>query len=474
MRVTSYNWNFFDFLVKIIIEISIGFVLANLIEPKYFGYITMVSFITWISEIIVNSGSSQFILKERNLDNSAFNTIFYYNIIISVVLIIIVNVIKGKIIDFYNEKILFTVIIGLNVNLFINALTIVPRSILSLKMKYKEMFFITIVSLIMSSIVAIFLALNGNFILAILSKNIVRDLIQSVAYLLIVDWFPKFNFNIAVLKQVFNYSYTLIVSGILTSITYNLVFLLMGRRFGANLLGEVSRAELFAKIIGQQLTFSLAGVYYIKLAKIRDRKKIFNNIFKIYYQNAFVIISFLLFILFINGSNVIPILLGENWNQTGIFIKYFCLVMLFYPVNWFNLNVCNLFNKPQIYLKWHSISDLVLGILTYLAYAFSFNPINFILMLLIHQLITFLIYSKSILNFHNYLIFKQLIFIISYVLIYIVIFILLDLMYHNSLSNVWLILILDTIFSFLIINVLSEFLHRLFPDIFLFNLKRVL
>ena len=71
------------------IEFIVGIILARLLTPTEFGIIGTITIVIILSEVFVNSGFSQAIIRKQNCSQKDYSTAFFFNFIIGVLFFLI-------------------------------------------------------------------------------------------------------------------------------------------------------------------------------------------------------------------------------------------------------------------------------------------------------------------------------------------------------------------------------------------------
>lgn len=71
-------WNAIENYSMIGIQLLCTFILARFLTPTDFGIIGMLAVFTAISQTIIDSGFAQAIIREKNINNKDYSTIFYW------------------------------------------------------------------------------------------------------------------------------------------------------------------------------------------------------------------------------------------------------------------------------------------------------------------------------------------------------------------------------------------------------------
>ncbi|KQL33384.1 oligosaccharide flippase family protein, partial [Psychrobacillus sp. FJAT-21963] len=82
-------WSFTELLANYGIQFIIQIVLARLLLPEYFGIIGMILVLIAISNSLVDCGFTQALIRDQDVSQEDYSTVFHFNLIISILLYII-------------------------------------------------------------------------------------------------------------------------------------------------------------------------------------------------------------------------------------------------------------------------------------------------------------------------------------------------------------------------------------------------
>ena len=175
--------------------------------PEDFGLITICFLIISLAEIISDFGlSSVIIQKNFKNDSKILSTLFWFSCILGVVIFAIINILITPIfISFYQQPVLKSLIFIVSLSLLYNPLVLIHRTILHRDLNFKKIFYINVTSLIISSVISIYMAINNYGVWALVLQYFSSTFISFLFYFLSVRWKPMKRFNllslISILKK---------------------------------------------------------------------------------------------------------------------------------------------------------------------------------------------------------------------------------------------------------------------------------
>ena len=154
-----------------------------------------------ISRTFIDSGLGSALIQKKNTSEEDFSTVFYFNLIISILLYCILYFSAPLIADFYGEIQLIKITRVLSTILIINAFSLIHITKLRKEINFKSQAKITIISVFFSGIIAVILAYNGFGIWALVLYQILNRVIKTILLWIIDDWAPSLKFSIQAFKE---------------------------------------------------------------------------------------------------------------------------------------------------------------------------------------------------------------------------------------------------------------------------------
>ena len=108
--VSGMIWRFSEKITAQLVSFIVSIVLARLLMPKDYGIVAIVNIFIIIAEIFVTSGLGTSLIQKKDADDIDFSTMFWCNLILSILLYFILYFLAPLVAVFYNEYILTLVI----------------------------------------------------------------------------------------------------------------------------------------------------------------------------------------------------------------------------------------------------------------------------------------------------------------------------------------------------------------------------
>ncbi len=399
------KWSLLDKVINIGFEFAVGIVLARLLMPTDFGTVAIITVVISFSIIFVNSGFSQSLIRDPEVDNKDFSTIFIFNLAVGIVFYGVIFFLSSSIASFYENKELSLYIKILGLSIFISSITLVQRVNLARSMNFKLMSKISMASSLSSGILALVMAFSGFGIWSLIVKTLSREVIQSSLFWINNKWKPAVVFDTNILKRHFRYGSNFLLSAIIGQVYNNILALTIGKIYNLQTLGYYNRAQLFSNTISENIGGVMTTVSFPALAKVQNNKEKFVKGVSLLMRQAFFVIGILMTLVFFSAKVFIPFLLGNQWVKVGEYLQYLSVIGFFGVLNSILVNSISVTGRSNIYL-YFQIWALVLNIIS-LTIGYFYGIELMLSLLIVFYILSYLLISHVFNRIFNHSIFNQ-------------------------------------------------------------------
>lgn len=102
--IKGVGWSFLDNIANQGITFIVGLLLARLLTPEEYGLLGIVMIFVVLFNTIIDSGISTALIRDNNLSDIDYQTAFYTNVVVSVIMYFILFIISNSI-AFFLKKI---------------------------------------------------------------------------------------------------------------------------------------------------------------------------------------------------------------------------------------------------------------------------------------------------------------------------------------------------------------------------------
>lgn len=344
-------WTFSQQFGAQIISFTVGIILARLLLPSDFGTIAMFSVVLAIGGSLVDSGMSSSLIRTNDADQKDFSTVFWFNLVVSILIYGLIFFLAPLIARFYEVEILTDIIRISSITIIINAFSAIQSTRLVKEMNFKTLFKIRLPSLIIGGITGIVLALNGFGIWALVFYPIVQSIVSSIQFWIYGKWKPSLIFDKEKYKYHFHYGYKLTLSGLLDTLFKNAYTVIIGKLFSPVQLGYYNRADTLKQLPVANLSAALNSVTFPLFAKISHNDIKLKEVYRKLMKLVIFIIGPVLCLMVVAAEPMIRFLLTEKWLPAVPYFQVLAFAGILIPIHSYNLNVLKVKGRSDLFLK---------------------------------------------------------------------------------------------------------------------------
>jgi len=341
------------------IAFIVGIIMARVLTPEDYGVLGIIGVFLILSETFIDSGFTNALINKDNCTSRDYNTVFIFNIIISIVLFIVLYISAPIIATFYNNQILIWTTRAMALSFVISSFGSVHMTIVTKNLNFKVKAIISLVVSISSGAIGISLAYSGWGVWSLIWQAILSVLIKVCIYICYVKWRPAMLFSKESFKELFGFGSKLLGSNLLFSLYNNLYSLVIGKVFSATELGYFTRADGYSKLIPNNISGILGKMLFPVLSKSKENDSdlcILHN--KITMTSTFFIFPGCLFLAGLS-SPLIFLLISQKWMPIVPILQILCIGGLFEHFCTINSNFILAKGRSEIFLKNHLVTKPV-------------------------------------------------------------------------------------------------------------------
>ena len=343
------------------VQFLIMIVMARLLTPHDYGLIGMLAIFIAVAQSLIDSGFSQALIRKQDRTEADNNTVFYFNIVVSTLLYLILYASAPFVADFYNTPQLCPVMRVVCLSIIFNSLAVVQRALLTIRIDFKTQAKAALTAAVTSGAVGITMAYHGFGVWSLVTQQLLNLGINTGLLWLLSKWRPRLMYSWRSFHELFAFGSKLLASGLLDTIYRNIYPIVIGKLFSASSLGHYTRAHQFSEFPSSNLTGIIQRVTYPVLCEIQNDDARLASI----YRRFLKLSAFIIFPLMVGLSSVakpfVNIVLGPQWGFCGQLLQIICFSMMWYPIHSVNLNLLQVKGRSDLFLKLEIIKK-ILGI----------------------------------------------------------------------------------------------------------------
>ena len=356
--IENFIWRLLERFGAQGVTLIVSIVLARILDPEVYGLIALVTVITTLLNVFIDSGLGTALIQKKDADDLDFSTVFFFNVGMCVILYAILFFIAPLISSFYDMPELTSIVRVLGLILIISGVKNIQQAYVSRNMLFKKFFFATIGGTVGAAVVGITMACLGFGVWALVIQYLFNAGIDTVILWITVKWRPKFKFSYARLKSMIGFGSKLLGVSLITTVYNDIRQILIGKFYTPTDLAFYNRGKQFPELINTNINASIDSILLPTMSKSQDDISAVKAITRRSIKTCTYILSPFLVGLAVCGEAFIELLLTEKWLFCVPYMRIFCITFLFSPIFTANYNAYKALGKSTLYLKVSIISKI--------------------------------------------------------------------------------------------------------------------
>ncbi len=300
--------------IKVVLNLASTVLLARLLTPYDFGMISMVTGVTGFVEAFKDAGLSLATVQRERITQEQVSTLFWVNVGISAVLMIVVLAISPALAMFYHEPSLTWVAAAISVTFLLGGLTVQHQALLRRNLRFRQLAVIDVISLGTGIITAIILAWMGFRYWALVWMNLITAVTNVIAVWVALPWRPGLPKRHCGVRPMITFGGSIVATRFIFSFVSNTPNILIGWYWGAGAVGLYQKAYSLLMFAIDQIHGPVAAVALSPLSRIQSDPERFRRYFLAGYS---IVISFALPLVVVSAvfsEEIIRVVLGPRWS----------------------------------------------------------------------------------------------------------------------------------------------------------------
>lgn len=366
--ISGMIWNAVGRFGTMAISFISNIVLARLLLPSDYGAVAMLNIFIAMSDILIVGGFSSALIQKKDAKPIDYNSVFYWNIVMSVVLYVVIYLSGPAISRFYNMTELTKILRVQSLSIVITALSAVQTNILTKELKFKVLTKRNIIASVCGTTGAIAMAFMGFGVWSLVASSLISGVVSVLLLWGMSDWRPTLEFSWSSIRELFAFGGLMMLSSIVTKLYSELQGLIIGKHYSASDLGYYNQAKALERIPVESLSNIVRQVTFPVYSKLQDNKELLlsavrKNVIALTYLTIGM-----LALLIVIADPLIHLLYGDRWATSIPYFQILCIAGFVSPINGSNTNIIKSLGKSKLFFYIHlfyksiGIIALVIGI----------------------------------------------------------------------------------------------------------------
>ena len=349
-----------------LLNLVIGIFLARLLSPEEYGIVGMLAIFSLIAGNLQESGFGVALINVKDIKHNDYNSVFWFNVGMSLVLYLVLFFCAPLIAAFFHQPCLTSLSRFLFLALIFAAVGISPNAVLVRSLKMKEKAIISLSALVVSGTVGVLMAYHGFSYWSLATQQVLYNVVICIGRYAYARWWPTFTIDFTPVKRMFSFSYKVLITAILGTISNNVLTVIFGRLFPATSVGNYTQANKWNTMANSLVSGSVSQITQPVLVRVlNDNERMLRVFGKMLRFTAFLAFP-AMFGLAMVAPEFILITIGDQWVNSIPLLQILCIGGAFLPLYTVYQNLLLSLGKSNIYM-WLNIGQIIVVIAAVLA-----------------------------------------------------------------------------------------------------------
>jgi len=298
---------------KLLLQVLSTAILARLLKPSDFGLIAMVAAVIALVSLLEDAGLTKATIQRSLINHGQVSNLFWINCLLGCALLLLTCALAPVLAWFYNEPRLLKITFAYALSFPLVSSGIQHRALLRRQMRFASIAVIDICSISVGLVSGIVFALKGAEYWALVAIPLTSAVVSTFLSWSLCSWRPGLPNRGSGVRPLLAFGINLTAFNIVNRISRVIDNILIGRLYGANILGIYAKAYRLLLFPLQQINRPLGAVAIPALSILQNHHQRYRS----YYTRGIEMISFLgkplAVYLFVAADEIILFFLGEQW-----------------------------------------------------------------------------------------------------------------------------------------------------------------
>lgn len=324
-------WGALNSGVTQVIGVIVGIVLARLLTPADYGIVGVLTIFSALAYMLQTSGLGTGLINIKNPTDNDYNSVFWFNILVSSVLYVVLFLCAPLISDFFHQDCLINVSRVLFLTLPLSALSNTSGTYLTKNMMNREIAIIGVTSFILSGLVGVLMAFCGYSYWSLVGQQLVSAIVVLIGRYYYVRWLPNLRVDFKPVMRMYRFCIKLLITNICYVINSQMLTFFLGRLLPIQAVGNYSQANKWNVMANSIISGAVGQIAQTVFVSVSDEKEREVRVFrKLLRFTAFF--SFpCMFGLAVVAPEFILLTIGDKWIESILILQILCIGGAFAP-----------------------------------------------------------------------------------------------------------------------------------------------
>lgn len=347
MRFVFFIWSLIERFGGNVVSLLGNVLLSYLLSPDDFGMVTMLGVFSSLIFVLIDCGMSDGLLRMKEPSRKDFNTIFYFNLGVGVLLFLAYALIAPWVAQFLGYPQLRAILTTLGVGAIFSGLTITQITKLRSQLHFRRLAGLNISAISLALCVAVLIALNGGGYWALVELQVGFPGFYFVLLVIFSKWNLRWEFDFGRFKELWAFGVNLLASTIFVQLSQNIFTFILGKYYNPVSAGFMGQAQKLQQTPTNSLEMSISSTSFVLISKCETQEQKNVEILRMFGVMTFVNSLFCMLLLALSYP-VIDVVFPSRWLPVVPYFRMMLCWGLVYPVCSYMLIIFKIFGRTDI------------------------------------------------------------------------------------------------------------------------------
>ncbi len=368
----SLFWSMLNNGTLQVLNILFGVVLARLLTPGDYGIVGVLTIFSLLAGNLQSSGFTQALINLKPPKDEDYNSVFWFNVIASVILYTVLWFCAPLIADFFHQPVLVDVSRFVFLSFLISSLGIAQGGYLIKNMMNREVAIINFIALLCSGSTGIVLAFNGYAYWSLAWQQVIYITVLNIGRYYFVKWRPSWHIDFGPVKRMFGCAVNILCTNSINTLSGQILTFIFGRFFPIAQVGNFTQANKWNTQANTFVSGTMGQVVQPVLVNVAGDKERQKRVFrKMLRFTSFVSFPVMLGLTLV-AREFVTVVLGHKWLDCIPLLQVLCIAGAVMPLYTVYQQLAIGCKRSDLYL-WCNVGQIVLqiGLILLCYYLFS-------------------------------------------------------------------------------------------------------
>lgn len=343
--------------LKFVLRMGSTVFLARLLTPEDYGLFGMVTVVIGFVELFKDLGLSAATVQKVEINHTQVSTLFWINLLISIVISILFAAIAPLIAWFYSEPRLIAITLALSTTFIFSGLTVQHQALLRRQMQFGTIAVIEIVSMIAGILAALISAWYGAGYWALIYMQLATVVSNLLGVWLLCSWRPGRPKQDSDVASMLKFGGNLTGFRCVNYFSRNSDNILIGRVWGAQSLGLYSKAYQLLLLPITQINGPVYNVALSALSRLQSEPERYKASYCKAILSVTTISMPLVAFTAVMADKIVLVMLGPQWSGVVPIFRFLMPAAFFTTFNIATGWVYQSLGRTDRQLRWGVVSS---------------------------------------------------------------------------------------------------------------------